>query len=56
MVIILEAEAFFVGVANGKVVGTAGVRKFDGNLCEIRRIYLKSLQEQRHGKSFSGLL
>ena len=32
---------FFVGIVEGKVVGTAGVRKFDGNLCEIRRIYLK---------------
>jgi putative acetyltransferase len=32
---------FFVGVSKGKVVGTAGVRKLDGNLCEIRRIYLK---------------
>ena len=32
---------FFVGVSEGKVVGTAGVRKLEGNLCEIRRIYLK---------------
>ena len=32
---------FFVGVADGRVVGTAGVRKLKGNLCEIRRIYLK---------------
>lgn len=32
---------FFIGVADGKVVGTAGVRKCKGNLCEIRRIYLK---------------
>ncbi len=32
---------FFIGVAEGKVVGTAGVRKWKGNLCEIRRIYLK---------------
>jgi len=32
---------FFVGLADNRVVGTAGVRKLDGNLCEIRRIYLK---------------
>jgi len=32
---------FFVGIADGRVVGTAGVRKLEGNLCEIRRIYLK---------------
>ena len=32
---------FFIGVVEGKVVGTAGVRKCKGNLCEIRRIYLK---------------
>jgi putative acetyltransferase len=32
---------FFVGVEDGRVVGTAGVRKLEGNLCEIRRIYLK---------------
>jgi putative acetyltransferase len=32
---------FFIGIAEGKVVGTAGVRKSKGNLCEIRRIYLK---------------
>ena len=32
---------FFIGVAEGKVVGTAGVRKCKGNLCEIRRIYIK---------------
>jgi len=32
---------FFVGVADGRVIGTAGVRKLKGNLCEIRRIYLK---------------
>ncbi|MGI5991705.1 MAG: GNAT family N-acetyltransferase [Methanosarcina sp.] len=43
--------AFFVGVANGKVVGTAGVRKFDGNLCEIRRIYLKkAFRSKGNGK------
>ena len=33
--------SFFVGIIDGKVVGTAGVRKLKGNLCEIRRIYLK---------------
>lgn len=32
---------FFVGFADGRVIGTAGVRKLKGNLCEIRRIYLK---------------
>jgi len=32
---------FFIGVAEDKVVGTAGVRKCTENLCEIRRIYLK---------------
>jgi putative acetyltransferase len=32
---------FFVGIEDGRVVGTAGVRKLEGNLCEIRRIYLK---------------
>lgn len=31
---------FFVGIEDCRVVGTAGVRKFEGNLCEIRRIYL----------------
>ncbi len=42
---------FFVGIANGKVVGTAGVRKFDGNLCEIRRIYLKkAFRSKGNGK------
>jgi putative acetyltransferase len=33
--------AFFIGIVDGKVVGTAGVQKLKGNLCEIRRIYLK---------------
>jgi putative acetyltransferase len=33
--------AFFVGIEDDRVIGTAGVRKFKGNLCEIRRIYLK---------------
>ncbi|MGB9133711.1 MAG: GNAT family N-acetyltransferase [Methanosarcina sp.] len=32
---------FFVGIADGRVVGSAGVRKLDEDLCEIRRIYLK---------------
>ena len=33
--------AFFVGIDDGRVVGTAGVRKLEENMCEIRRIYLK---------------
>ena len=42
---------FFVGIANGKVVGTAGVRKFGGNMCEIRRIYLKkAFRSKGNGK------
>jgi len=36
-----KGGTFFVGLADGRVVGTAGVRKPDGKLCEIRRIYLK---------------
>jgi putative acetyltransferase len=36
-----KGGTFFVGLSDGRVVGTAGVRKLDGNLCEIRRIYLK---------------
>ncbi|WP_410509107.1 GNAT family N-acetyltransferase [Methanosarcina hadiensis] len=36
-----KGGTFFVGIDEGRVVGTAGVRKLDGNLCEIRRIYLK---------------
>ena len=36
-----KGGTFFVEVDEGRVVGTAGVRKLDGNLCEIRRIYLK---------------
>lgn len=36
-----NGDTFFVGVADGRVIGTAGVRKLKGNLCEIRRIYLK---------------
>lgn len=36
-----KGGTFFVGLANDRVIGTAGVRKLDGNLCEIRRIYLK---------------
>lgn len=42
---------FFVGIADGKVVGTAGVRKFDGDQCEIRRIYLKkAFRNKGNGK------
>lgn len=42
---------FFVGVAGDKIVGTAGVRKLEGNLCEIRRIYLKKdLRGKGNGK------
>jgi len=42
---------FFVGIVDGKVVGTAGVRKLDGNLCEIRRIYLKkAFRSKGYGK------
>jgi len=36
-----KGGTFFVGLADGRVVGTAGVRKLDGSRCEIRRIYLK---------------
>lgn len=36
-----KGGTFFVGIDEGSVIGTAGVRKLDGNLCEIRRIYLK---------------
>jgi putative acetyltransferase len=32
---------FYIGIAAGKVVGTAAVRKCKEDLCEIRRIYLK---------------
>jgi putative acetyltransferase len=32
---------FFVGVEDDTVIGTAGVRKLERNICEIRRIYLK---------------
>lgn len=32
---------FLIGIVEGKVVGTAGVRKVNENICEIRRIYLK---------------
>jgi putative acetyltransferase len=43
--------AFFVGIVDGKVIGTAGVRKLDGNLCEIRRIYLKkAFRSKGYGK------
>jgi putative acetyltransferase len=36
-----KGGTFFVGIDDGRVVGTAGVRKLEGNLCEIRRIYLE---------------
>jgi putative acetyltransferase len=36
-----KGGTFFVGLADGRVVGTAGVRKLEGKRCEIRRIYLK---------------
>ncbi|MGB9938720.1 GNAT family N-acetyltransferase [Methanosarcina sp.] len=43
--------AFFVGIVDGKVVGTSGVRKLDENLCEIRRIYLKkAFRNKGNGK------
>ncbi len=43
--------AFFIGIVDGKVVGTAGVRKLDGNMCEIRRIYLKkTFRNKGYGK------
>ncbi|AKB45118.1 GNAT family N-acetyltransferase [Methanosarcina vacuolata] len=43
--------AFFVGIVDGKVVGTAGVRKLGGNRCEIRRIYLeKAFRDKGNGK------
>jgi putative acetyltransferase len=32
---------FFVGIEDDRVVGTAGVRKLEENICEIRRIYLE---------------
>ena len=40
---------FFVGIEDGRVVGTAGVRKLEGDLCEIRRIYLN---EELRGKGY----
>lgn len=47
---------FFVGIVDGKVVGTAGVRKLDGNLCEIRRIYLKkAFRSKGYGKQLFGI-
>jgi len=46
-----KGGTFLVGIANGKVVGTAGVRKVNENLCEIRRIYLKKeFREKGYGK------
>lgn len=42
---------FFIGIEDGRVVGTAGVRKLKGNLCEIRRIYLnKDFRGKGNGK------
>ena len=42
---------FFVGIEDGRVVGTAGVRKLEGDLCEIRRIYLnKEFRGRGNGK------
>ena len=42
---------FFVGVEDGRVVGTVGVRKLEGDLCEIRRIYLnKKFRGRGDGK------
>jgi putative acetyltransferase len=42
---------FFVGIEDGRVVGTAGVRKLGGNLCEIRRIYLdRDFRKKGNGK------
>lgn len=43
---------FFVGIEEGRVVGTAGVRRFEGsNQCEIRRIYLdKEFRGKGNGK------
>lgn len=46
-----KGGTFFIGLAGGRVVGTAGVRKLDGNLCEIRRIYLrKGFRGKGNGK------
>jgi len=46
-----KGGTFLVGIANGKVVGTAGVRKVNENLCEIRRIYLiKEFRDKGYGK------
>jgi putative acetyltransferase len=43
--------AFFVGIDRGRVVGTAGVRRIDEKLCEIRRIYLrKDFRGKGNGK------
>ncbi len=42
---------FFVGIEDGRVVGTAGVRKLEENRCEIRRIYLeKNFRNKGNGK------
>jgi putative acetyltransferase len=42
---------FFVGIEDDRVVGTAGVRKLEENICEIRRIYLeKNFRNKGNGK------
>ena len=42
---------FFVGIEDGRVIGTAGVRKLECDLCEIRRIYLnKEFRGKGNGK------
>lgn len=43
---------FFVGIEDDRVIGTAGVRRFEGsNQCEIRRIYLdKEFRGKGNGK------
>jgi len=42
---------FFVGLEEGRVVGTAGVRKLEEGICEIRRIYLiKDFRGKGNGK------
>ncbi|MCQ1535042.1 GNAT family N-acetyltransferase [Methanosarcina sp. KYL-1] len=46
-----KGGTFFVGIADGRVVGTAGVRKLEDGSCEIRRIYLKKeFRDKGHGK------
>lgn len=46
-----KGGTFFVGIADDRVVGTAGVRKLEDGRCEIRRIYLKKeFRNQGYGK------